>query len=73
LSDEQLDTFHKKFQEHIIPNPLKEYYMSSGQEADIWFEPSVVWEIRGADIQLSPVYTAAKGLVDEHKVILHKF
>jgi DNA ligase-1 len=52
----------------MIPHPLKEYCMSSGQEADVWFEPHVVWEIRGADIQISPVYTAAKGLADENKV-----
>lgn len=30
---------------------------------DVWFEPVEVWEIRGADITLSPVYTAAKGLI----------
>ncbi len=42
--------------------------MSKDQEADVWFEPFMVWEIRGADIQISPVYTAAKGLADDIKV-----
>ncbi|KAG9080319.1 hypothetical protein FS749_008052, partial [Ceratobasidium sp. UAMH 11750] len=28
-----------------------------------WFKPSEVWEIKGADITLSPVSQAAKGLV----------
>lgn len=69
LSDEQLESFHKAFSEHIIPNPLREYCMCKDQEADVWFEPFVVWEIRGADIQISPVYTAAIGLADDTKVI----
>ncbi|KAH8828249.1 DNA ligase [Flagelloscypha sp. PMI_526] len=31
---------------------------------DIYFKPSEVWEIRGAELTLSPVSTAAKGLLD---------
>lgn len=38
------------------------------QEVDVWFEPSVVWEIKGADIQVSPIYTAAIGEVDSARV-----
>ena len=30
---------------------------------DVWFEPKVVWEVLTADLSLSPVYTAAQGLV----------
>jgi DNA ligase-1 len=30
---------------------------------DIWFEPKIVWEVLTADLSLSPVYTAAQGLV----------
>lgn len=30
---------------------------------DIWFEPTVVWEVLTADLSLSPVYAAAQGLV----------
>lgn len=26
---------------------------------DVWFEPRVVWEIKCADIQISPVYKCA--------------
>ncbi|KAJ9126077.1 hypothetical protein QFC24_002349 [Naganishia onofrii] len=35
------------------------YVETGGLRPDMWFEPSEVWEIRGADISLSPVYTAA--------------
>ena len=34
-----------------------------GAKPDIWFEPQVVWEVLTADLSLSPVYTAAQGLV----------
>ena len=36
---------------------------SGGLRPDVWWRPSEVWEVRGADITLSPVYPAAKGLV----------
>ncbi|KAI5835575.1 ATP-dependent DNA ligase [Schizophyllum commune Tattone D] len=41
-----------------------------GAKPDIWFEPKVVWEVLTADLSLSPVYTAAMGLVDERGISL---
>ncbi len=29
----------------------------------MWFEPTEVWELRGADLTISPVHKAAEGLV----------
>lgn len=34
-----------------------------GAKPEIWFEPKVVWEVLAADLSLSPIYTAAQGLV----------
>lgn len=50
---------------------LKELEMSKcrsdvdggGAKPDVWFEPKVVWEILAADLSLSPIYAAAKGMV----------
>lgn len=36
---------------------------AGGAKPDVWFEPRVVWEVLAADLSLSPIYTAAKGLV----------
>ncbi|THH01791.1 hypothetical protein EW026_g963 [Hermanssonia centrifuga] len=41
-----------------------------GAKPDIWFEPKVVWEVLTADLSLSPVYTAAQGLVEERGISL---
>jgi len=34
-----------------------------GAKPDIWFEPKIVWEVLAADLSMSPIYTAAQGLV----------
>ena len=36
---------------------------AGGAKPDVWFEPKIVWEVLTADLSLSPVYTAAQGLV----------
>ncbi|ORY33451.1 ATP-dependent DNA ligase [Naematelia encephala] len=41
-----------------------------GAKPDVWFEPKVVWEVLTADLSLSPVYTAAHGLVDQRGISL---
>ena len=34
-----------------------------GAKPDVWLEPKVVWEVLTEDLRLSPIYTAAQGLV----------
>jgi len=36
---------------------------AGGAKPDVWFEPKIVWEVLTADLSMSPIYTAAQGLV----------
>lgn len=68
FSDERLDTLFKFLSEHTLKEPLPEYKINDF-EVDVWLEPCCVWEIKGADMQISPVYTAGIGDIDPKRVI----
>lgn len=40
---------------------------------EVWFRPSMVWEVKGADIQLSPIYSAAKTYLKGEKGVGLRF
>ncbi|KAI8474532.1 MAG: hypothetical protein J3K34DRAFT_124375 [Monoraphidium minutum] len=54
-----------------IPGP-KPYY-NTGETCGVWFEPTEVWEVRGADLSISPVHRAAAGRVDDARGIGLRF
>ncbi len=61
FTDKDLATLHEMLQKHVVPR--KNSRVQSMLEADVWFEPSVVLEILGAEITLSPIHMAAMNLV----------
>ncbi|KAL4498447.1 hypothetical protein ABPG72_013253 [Tetrahymena utriculariae] len=72
FSDEILEACYKFFQDKIIPQPQSDYLIKDFK-ADVWFKPSVVWEIKGADLQISPVYTCAISETNQEKGIGLRF
>ena len=56
-----------------IKCPKKSYYRCDGVTADEYFEPQLVWEIKCADLSISPVHSAAAGMVDPTKGISLRF
>lgn len=49
----------------MLPSP-RSYVRADGAVApDHWLEPSAVWEVKCADLSLSPIYPAARGLVSD--------
>ncbi|WWC68734.1 uncharacterized protein I206_102668 [Kwoniella pini CBS 10737] len=59
--------------EKCNPNTQLGFYDTNGLRPDFWFEPSEVWEIRGADITLSPVYPAASTLLGSERGLSIRF
>eukprot|EP00941_MAST-03F_sp_MAST-3F-sp1_P000239 g239.t1 len=60
------DEFYKEwttfFQDGKIL-PQKDVAYNTDESPPVWFSPEVVWEIRGAEFQISPVHKAASGIL----------
>ncbi|KAI5840988.1 DNA ligase [Morchella snyderi] len=67
FSEVNLEEFHTLLSELEIERPKPYYLHDSGnnQQPDVWFEPKIVWEVKTADLSLSPVYKAAAGMADD--------
>lgn len=63
FSDEDLATHTEFLKPHVIKTAKSYFAYDSSHEPDDWFEPVQVWEVLCADLSLSPVHQAAKGIV----------
>jgi len=73
FSDEDLAK-HAAFFKDNLTDKAKAYYNHDPSLApDHWFEPVQVWEIKCADLSISPVHRAALGIVDSSKGISLRF
>jgi len=73
FSDEDLSTHHSFFKDHIVPYAESNYNVSEKMKPDVWLEACQVWEIRAADLSISPVHTSAMGVKADGKGIGLRF
>uniref|UniRef100_A0A8C0ZUI1 DNA ligase n=1 Tax=Castor canadensis TaxID=51338 RepID=A0A8C0ZUI1_CASCN len=73
FSDEELEAHHQSLQALVLPTPRPYVRVDGAVAPDHWLDPSAVWEVKCADLSLSPIYPAARGLVDSEKGISLRF
>jgi DNA ligase 1 len=58
-----LEELHGQLSAHAIDRAKPFYSHSTGSQhqPDVWFEPRQVWEVKTADLTLSPRYRAGSG------------
>lgn len=73
FSDDDLAQHTAFFKDHVIKEPRSYYRFNQSHVPDDWFEVCQVWEIKCADLSLSPAHLAAIGIVDPEKGISLRF
>ncbi|XP_057784284.1 DNA ligase 6 isoform X2 [Salvia miltiorrhiza] len=70
------DAFYKEMKDFFSGERImskRPAYYRTAEVADMWFSAEVVWQIKGADLTLSPVHDAAFGLVHPSRGISVRF
>ena len=65
LKDVEYEKFFNLTNPYVIDKPRKDYKVGQSSEVDVWLDAKLVWEIKAADLSFSPVYTAARDLLDD--------
>ena len=73
FKDEDLENHTKFLKEHVIEKPKSYYLYDDSLKPDVWFEAVQVWEVKCADLSLSPVHRTAVGLLESKKGISLRF
>merc|ERR1711924_15925 len=73
FSDDDLKAHYEFFKSRTMPKPESSYNVDSKMTPDVWLEPAQVWEIKAADLSISPVHTSALGIKADGKGIGLRF
>lgn len=65
IKDSELEKFYNLTSPYIIEKPRKDYKVGN-VTVDVWFDAKLVWEVKSADLSISPVYAAANDLTEEN-------
>lgn len=71
FSDESLETFSALLRPTVIAS--KPRNVVTGYECDVWFQPEFVWEVKAADLSLSPQHKGALGLIKSDRGVGLRF
>lgn len=75
FSEAVLESLHEQLSPLIIDRPKPFYAHSAGNkdQPDVWFEAKFVWEVKTADLTLSPRYKAAAQQMEGGKGVSLRF
>ncbi|KAI2799067.1 tRNA ligase [Blomia tropicalis] len=73
FSDDDLSQLSTTLNESKIAKPKSYYILDESFKPDVWFEPDQVWEVKCADLSISPVHRAGVRLVEGNKGISLRF
>eukprot|EP00744_Colponema_vietnamica_P018993 GILI01026847.1.p1 GENE.GILI01026847.1~~GILI01026847.1.p1 ORF type:complete len:346 (-),score=41.71 GILI01026847.1:103-1032(-) len=71
LSDAELESLTATLSNFVVKE--RPAYYRTNDKPDVWLSESMVWEIKAADLSISPAHMAAVGLVDADKGIALRF
>ena len=63
----------ERFSSPDIVLPSRPPYYHTWENPDVWFAPTEVWEVRGADLTLSPKHLAAAGMRHRERGVSLRF
>ncbi|KAG5496807.1 hypothetical protein JIQ42_03641 [Leishmania sp. Namibia] len=72
FQDDELEKLTQSLKPFVVHDKPR-YYRTGGEEPDVWLAEAQVWEVKAADLSVSPVHQAAVGLVDPDKGIALRF
>ncbi|XP_022755570.1 DNA ligase 1-like isoform X4 [Durio zibethinus] len=73
FTEAELEERSTSLRSKVIPEPKSYYRYSEMIKPDVWFEATEVWEVKAADLTISPVHRASIGIVDPDKGISLRF
>eukprot|EP00798_Chlamydomonas_sp_ICE-L_P002804 gene2804-12679_t len=69
FTEEVLQQLTDTMKPHTIKEPRRYYTYGETLEPDVWFDAAVVWEVKAADLSISPVHKAGLGILDPMPIL----